>query len=106
MVKLLQQYDCSIHVRDRAGSNLLHIAVTRMMTPERENSFKDIIEWLLNNGCDPLTRDNAELTPNDRGKEEDAPSWALESLKDRVSQCTHPRHMLKIDCLVAESGVG
>jgi ankyrin repeat protein len=87
MLKLLKQYGCDIHVRDRDGYTLLHIAVTRCMTPpEREKSLQDITEWLLKNGCDPLARDHAGFTPYDRCKEIDAPSWALETLRDRASQ--------------------
>jgi Ankyrin repeat len=87
MLKMLKQYGCSLHVRGDEGFSLLHIAVTRCMRdPEREKSLKDIIEWLLDNGCDPLARDNKGFTPYDHAKREDAPSWALRTLSDRTTR--------------------
>ncbi|EED11844.1 hypothetical protein TSTA_110240 [Talaromyces stipitatus ATCC 10500] len=46
---------------------LLHIAVTRHMA-EREESFKKIVQWLIDNGCHPLATNNAGLTPYQYGR--------------------------------------
>ena len=87
MVRLLACLGCSIHIQDEEGYNLLHFAVTRRMeTSQREEAYKDLIKWLIAEGCDCTTVNKDGDTPFECAKNQDSPKWAVDILQMQIGQ--------------------
>jgi ankyrin repeat protein len=81
LVKFLASTGCSLKFVDEEGCNLLHIAATRRMTPiQREDSYKEMIPWLIEQGCDISAHNSHGETPFEYGAKLEAPLWALSLL--------------------------
>lgn len=87
MVQLLACLGCSIHIQDEEGYNLLHFAVTRRMeTSQREEAYKDLIKWLIAEGCDCTTVNKNGESPLECARNEDSPQWAIDILQMQIAQ--------------------
>ncbi|OKO97590.1 hypothetical protein PENSUB_10006 [Penicillium subrubescens] len=80
-LKMVQLLASPIHVKDREGRNLLHIAVKcSVEAGEREEALENITKWLIDNGCDRTARNNGGHTPYEYARRLRAPSWVFDLL--------------------------